>query len=85
MELMLGTHSLGWEEPTGTPWASSGPEVVRGHLVRLRAARQTSITSISTVIFDVVGKSTWQQWSDEVARAAPGSEGDPGATDGEKD
>ena len=78
-------HSSGSEEPLGTPGASSGPGAVRGHLVRLRAARQTSITSISTVTFDVVGKSTWQQWSDEVAREAPDSEGDPDATDGEED
>ena len=86
-EELLVEHSSGSEEPLGTPGASSGPRAVRGHLVRLRAARQTSITSISTIhiTVDVVGKSTWQQLSDEVASAAPGSEGDPDATEGEED
>ena len=79
-------RSSGSEEPLGTPVASSGPGAVCGHVVQLhRTERQTLITSISTITFDVVGKSTWQQWSDEVAREAPGSEGDPDATDGEED
>ena len=86
-EELLLEHSSGSEESLGTPGASSGPGAVRGHLVRQQTARQTSITSleISNVTFDVVGKSTWQQWSDEVAREAPDSEGDPDATDGEED
>ena len=49
--------------------------------------RQTSITStrISTVTFDVVGKSAHWRELDEVAWAVLGAEGDPDATDGEED
>jgi len=85
-EELLVERSSGSEEPLGTPVASSGPGAVCGHVVQLhRTERQTSITSISIITVDVVGKSAHWHELDEVAWAVLGAQGDPDATDGEED
>ena len=90
---MLGTQSLGWEEPTGTPGASSGPGAVRGHIVRC------SGTSPRTLIWPQVAEGVtptthifsgdWESQEEpprsvEVARSAFGAEDGVDATDGEE-
>ena len=82
-ELLTGTRSLGLEEPTGTPGASSGPEAVRGHFVR-PGASPTRISSHPLLILNVVKESGQAHRSGEVTRAAFGAEDDPDATDGEE-
>ena len=90
-ELLTGTRSLGLEEPTGTPGASSGPGAVRGHFVRC------SGTSPRTLIWPQVAEGVtpttlkfsgdWESRGEtprsiEVARSALGAEDGVGATDG---
>ena len=81
-ELLTGTRSLGMEEPTGTPGASSGPEAVRGHFVRLSA--KLRISSHPTTILNVVKQSMQELSRVESTRAALGVKDDPDATDGEE-
>ena len=81
-ELLTGTCSLGLEEPTGTPGASSGPEAVRGHFVRLSA--KLRISSHPTSILNVVKESMQELSRVELTRAAFGVNDDPDATDGEE-